>query len=116
MLLDDAAGNGEAEAVARACRGQAGRNACEHLLPPSPAGPSPAEVQRGMTGMTNFTRCMRGLGVSDWPDPYLDVGRPTFDIHAIDYQAPRISRAIHECRHLMPGSTEPRMRSTLLAQ
>jgi len=59
---------------------------------------------------------MRRQGVPNWPDPYLDVGRPTFDIHSIDYKAPRISAAIHECQHMMPGSTQPRMCSALLAE
>jgi hypothetical protein len=69
-----------------------------------------------MSGMRNFAQCMRRQGVPNWPDPYLDVGRPTFDIHSIDYKAPRISAAIHECQHLMPGSTQPRMCSALLAE
>jgi hypothetical protein len=89
-------------------------NACRHLLPPSPPGPTPAEVQQAMNGMANFARCMRSHGVSSWPDPYLDVGRPTFETHSIDYKAPPISTAIHDCRHLMPGSTLPRMCSSLL--
>lgn len=97
-------------------RFDAALNACKHLLPASPPGPTPAEVQQVMSAMTNFARCVRDRGVPNWPDPDLDVGRPTFDIHSIDYQAPRISAAIHGCLHLMPGSTQPRMCSALLAQ
>jgi hypothetical protein len=89
-------------------------DACKHLLPPSPAGPTPAEVQQVMSGMANVARCIRSHGVPNWPDPSLDAGRPTFDIHSIDYKAPRISAAIHECEHLMPGSTLPRMCSSLV--
>jgi hypothetical protein len=91
-------------------------NACKHLLPPSPAGPTPAELQQVVNDMANVARCIRSHGVPNWPDPSLDVGRPTFDIHNIDYQAPKISAAIHQCQHLMPGSTQPRMCSALLAQ
>jgi hypothetical protein len=91
-------------------------NACRHLLPPSPAGPSPAQVQQVMNAMANVARCIRSDGVPNWPDPYLDVGRPTFDIHGIDYQAPKISAAIHHCQHLMPRSTGLRMCSALLAE
>jgi hypothetical protein len=90
------------------------QDACRHLLPPSSPGPTPAEVQQAMNGMQKFARCMRSHGVSDWPDPHPDVGRPTFDLHGLDYKAPRISTAIRECQHLMPGSTLPRMCSSLL--
>lgn len=51
-------------------------NACRHVLPPSPSGPTPAEVQRAMNGMQSFARCMHSHGVTNWPDPYLDAGRP----------------------------------------
>jgi hypothetical protein len=96
-------------------RFNAAERACQHLLPPSSSGPTPAEVAQIMNGMFKFARCMRRHGVSNWPDPYLDVGRPTFDIHSIDYKAPRISSAIHECQYLMPGSTLPRICSSLAA-
>jgi hypothetical protein len=91
-------------------------NACKHLLPASQAGPTAAEVQQVMNAMANVARCIRSHGVPNWPDPSLDVGRPTFDIHDIDYRAPKISAAIHRCQHLMPGSTQPRMCSALLAR
>lgn len=94
-------------------RYQAALSACRHLLATGD-GPTPAERQQAMNGMQDFARCMRSHGVTNWPDPYLDVGRPTFDIHSIDYEAPRIRTAIHTCRHLMPGSTLPRMCSSLL--
>jgi hypothetical protein len=89
-------------------------DACKHLLPPSQPGPTPAEVQQVMNAMANVARCIRSHGVPNWPDPYLDAGRPTFDIHSIDYKAPPISAAIHQCHHLMPGSTLPRICSSLL--
>ena len=89
-------------------------NACRHLLPPSQPAPTPAEVQQVMRAMASVARCIRSHGVSNWPDPYLDAGRPTFDIHNIDYKPPRISAAIHDCQHLMPGSTMLRMCSSLV--
>jgi hypothetical protein len=96
-------------------RYQAAHGACRHLLPAG-NGPTSAEVQQVMNGMANFARCIRSHGVPNWPDPSLDVGRPTFDLHSLDYEAPRISGAIHDCQHLMPGSTVPRMCSGLLAR
>jgi len=105
-----------ARSNAGSSRFDAAVNACKHLLPPSPPGPTPAEVQQVMNGMASFARCMRSNAVPNWPGPFLDVGRPTFDTYNMNYQAPRISAAIHGCRHLMPGSTQPRMCSALLAQ
>lgn len=105
-----------ARTAAGAAKFAAALNACKHLLPPSPSGPSPADVQQVMNGMTRFAQCMRSHGVSDWPDPSRDVGRPTFDINSIDYQTRRASTAIRECQHLMPGSIAPRICSALLAQ
>ena len=94
----------------------AAANACKHLLPASSSGLTPGQVQQVMDGMRSFARCMRSHGVPEWPGPYLDVGRPTFDVHGLDYRAPRAGAAIHDCRHLMPGSREPRICSALLAQ
>jgi hypothetical protein len=71
------------------------------VAPPSPPGPTPAEVQQVMNGMQNFAQCTHAHGIPNWPGPSLDVGRPTFDIHGIDYQASRISTAIHDCQHLI---------------
>jgi hypothetical protein len=105
-----------ARANAGSSRFDAALNACKHLLPASPPGPTPTQVQQVMNGMQNFARCVRSHGVPNWPGPSLDVGRPTFDIHSIDYKAPKVSAAIHACQHLMPGSTQPRMCSALLAQ
>jgi hypothetical protein len=62
-------------------------NACRHLPPSSAPGPTRGEVQEVMSGMRNVAQCMRRQGVPNWPDPYLDIGRPTFDIHSIDYKA-----------------------------
>jgi hypothetical protein len=103
-----------AESAVGSSRFDAALNACKHLLPSSPSGPTPAEVQRAMNAMATFARCMRSHRVTNWPDPSLDAGRPTFDIHSIDYKAPPISTAIHDCQHLMPGSTLPRMCSSLV--
>jgi hypothetical protein len=57
-----------------------------------------------MNGMLKFARCMRSLGVSNWPDPVIDAGgNPEFYLDGkIDQNSPRISNKIHECLHFLP--------------
>ena len=40
-----------------------------------------AEVERIRTAELRYARCMRSLGVPNWPDPTLDPqGMPVFDV------------------------------------
>ncbi len=58
---------------------QAAENACQDVLP---AGIDdqfpPAEVPLLLTGMLNFSQCMRSNGVPNWPDPTTNPGAPCF--------------------------------------
>jgi len=88
---------------------QADENACQHLLP---AGANdqfpPAEVPLLLSGMREFSQCMRSHGVPNWPDPTTDSeGRPVFDLgsHGITHSESRSSQITtkeQECSHLLP--------------
>lgn len=85
----------------------AAETGCQHLLP---AGIDdrfrPAEVPHLLSGMVNFSRCMRHHGVQNWPDPTVGSGgRPGFDlvgITGLDASSPQTMTKIHECSHLLP--------------
>jgi hypothetical protein len=86
-------------------------NACQHLLP---AGVDdqfpPAEVPLLLSGMRQFSQCMRSHGVPNWPDPTIDSqGRPGFDLsdHGFSRQqahSPQLGAKEDECQHLLPSA------------
>ena len=92
-------------------RYQAAGNACQHLLP---AGVDdrfpPAEVPLLLSGMRQFSQCMRSHGVPNWPDPAVDSqGRPFFDLSDNGFSrseahSPQLGAKEAECQHLMPSA------------
>jgi hypothetical protein len=96
-----------------ASRYQAAENACQHLLP---AGLDdqfpPAEVPLILSGMREFSQCMRSHGVPNWPDPAAgSEGRPVFDLGraGITRSAARSSQITTEeqrCSHLLPSALD----------
>jgi hypothetical protein len=85
-------------------RFQAAQNACARLRQPAQA-----QLPRIMTGLLDFSRCMRSHGIPNWPDPTTDRnGQPVFDIPGINPDSPRVSRTADECTHLLvPSATGP---------
>lgn len=89
---------------------QTSQNACQHLLPNGGSAPNQAEVQRELSGMRSFSRCMRSHSVPKWPDPIVDSqGRPVFDlaragISQSEARSTQLTAKMHECGHLMPSS------------
>jgi hypothetical protein len=90
----------------------AAENACQHLLP---AGVGdrflPAEVPVLLSGMRQFSQCMRSHGLPDWPDPTTDSqGRPEFPLSAVPghdrnyWRSPQVMTIVGECQHLMPSA------------
>jgi hypothetical protein len=79
---------------------QSAEAACGELLEPSQA-----EQAQIVSGMLNFSRCMRARGVPNWPDPSTDSnGDPDFNIPGIDPQAVPVSNAADECTRLLVQS------------
>jgi hypothetical protein len=79
------------------------QSACAHLLQPNQA-----QVQEMLSGMRDFSVCMRSHGVHSWPDPTIDSdGQPVFDLHGrIDPDTPQIDHTSTTCsRRLNQAST-----------
>jgi hypothetical protein len=90
----------------------AAENVCQHLLP---AGVDdqfpPAEVPLLLSGMRQFSQCMRSHGLPDWPDPATDSeGRPEFPLSEVSghdrnyWRSPQVMTIVGECQHLMPSA------------
>ena len=89
----------------------AAENACQHLLP---AGVDdqfpPAEVPLLLSGMRQFSQCMRSHGVPNWPDPSTDSeGRPVFDLsdHGFSRQqahSSQLGAKEDQCQSLLPSA------------
>ena len=89
----------------------AAESACQHLLP---AGVDdqfpPAEVPLLLSGMRQFSQCMRSHGVPNWPDPTTDSeGRPVFELsdHGFSRQqahSPQLGAKEDQCQHLLPSA------------
>ena len=90
---------------------QAAENACQHLLP---VGVNdhfpPAELPLLLTGMREFSQCMRSRGVPNWPDPSVNsAGQPLFDLSAQgitrgEAHSQPITTKEAECQHLLPSA------------
>lgn len=89
---------------------QTAENACQSLLPAGADDQFPqAELPYILSGMRQFSQCMRSHGVPDWPDPTLtSQGRPVFDLEGIPGLdthdlPPQDVTADNECEHLEPA-------------
>ena len=87
---------------------QAAQRDCQHLVP-NGGQPTPAALQQSWTDFLKFAQCMRGHGVSSWPDPTrypAHPDRPYFDLQraGIDLNSPQISAKIHGCLPLLHGN------------
>jgi hypothetical protein len=84
---------------------------CVHLLPAGTNDQFPAgEVPQILSGMLNFSRCMRSNGVPNWPDPSVDSEeRPYFPVSDVpglehDHRLPtQVMTSVGECHHLLPA-------------
>jgi len=93
-------------------RYQGAEDACQQLLP---AGIDdvfpPAEVPVLLSGMREFSQCMRSHGVPDWPDPTTgSEGRPEFPLAEVPghdrnyWRSAQVMTISGECAHLMPSA------------
>jgi hypothetical protein len=89
----------------------AAESACEHLLPAGVDDQFPAaEVPVLLSGMRQFSQCMRSHGVPNWPDPSTDSqGRPVFDLSDHGFSraqahSTQLEAKMNECQHLLPSA------------
>lgn len=91
---------------------QAAESACMAVLPAGIDDRFPAaEVPLLLSGMREFSQCMRSRGEPNWPDPAVDSeGRPEFPLaevpgHGRNYwRSPQLTSIEGECQHLMPSA------------
>ena len=83
---------------------KAANNACKPLLPPQKTM-NPAQQAAARAQALKYARCMRGHGISDFPDPNAQGGialspKPGGDL---DPNNPRFQAANKACQHYQPG-------------
>lgn len=95
-------------AVSTSVINSAGRT-CQHLYPTSHQSPD-AYDHTVMTALSKFARCVRGNGVSNWPDPLAesDPGQPNTpgfprNMPNINQNAPKVKSAMNKCQHHLAG-------------
>ena len=79
---------------------------CQQLLPSGgPSGQNQARSQRQVNAMLAFARCIRGHGLTRFPDP-TSTGSVTHQMLAqagIDLHQPAVVRAADACVHVTHG-------------
>jgi hypothetical protein len=88
-------------------RYQAAENDCERLLPAGVGDQFPsAEIPLLLSGMREFSQCVRAHGVPNWPDPTVDSsGHPGFNlvgIQGLNSDSPQVQAVLNQCQHLIP--------------
>jgi hypothetical protein len=88
---------------------QTAQRACQKSLP-NGGQSSAAQVQRVMTALSRFARCVRSDGVPSWPDPLAESdagepGTPGFprNMPGVNQDAPQVENALAKCQHLLAG-------------
>jgi hypothetical protein len=86
---------------------QAAQRACQHLYPSNNQSPQ-ATNQQVMNALSQFARCVRAHGVTNWPDPLAESdpgqpGTPGFprNMPGINQNSPQVKAAMNNCQHLM---------------
>jgi hypothetical protein len=92
-------------------RFDAAGNVCGHLLPNGSSGP-PETAQQQHTRLADglsFARCMRGHGVTRFPDPTAqgDLSVEMVQAQGIDVHAPAVLRAVQACLPASHGALTP---------
>jgi hypothetical protein len=89
---------------------QVAYGACRHLLPGG--GPNPArlqqqeqQAQRALPGLLKFSRCMRGHGVPNFPDPPASGQAPAAPPKdaGINPKSPQFLAAARACQQVLPA-------------
>jgi hypothetical protein len=72
-------------------------NACQHLLPGSGSGMTPAQFQQMKAQALRFSQCIRAHGVPNYPDPGPDGREPDPPTVGINDGAPKFYTALKAC-------------------
>jgi hypothetical protein len=99
----------------------AASGACKNLLPSGGLAPPQTSRQQAtqLADWLSFARCMRGHGVTSFPDPTAqgDLTIAMVQAHGIDLHSPSVLRAMHTCipashRQLTAAKISEAVRST----
>jgi hypothetical protein len=98
-------------------RFQTAVGACDHLLPNGGESQQTVQQNRARLGdELSFARCMRGHGVTRFPDPTADAGLTVEMVQAqgIDVRSPAVLRVVQACLPASHGALTPaRVRQAL---
>jgi hypothetical protein len=95
---------------------QASLEACSSLLPQNGGNGQPQQSRRQLADELSFARCMRGHGVSRFPDPTAQGGLSVEMVQAqgIDVHAPAFLRVVQACLPASHGAlTAAKVREAL---
>jgi hypothetical protein len=83
-------------------RVQTAQHLCNHLLPNGGSAPTAAQVQQAKALALEFSRCVRGHGVPNFPDPASDGRIPDPASVGIDQGSPKFEAANQACAKYRP--------------
>ena len=95
---------------------QTAMSACSHFLPAHGSGDDAAQTRTELSDELSFARCMRGRGVSRFPDPRAPGGLTVEMVEAqgIDIHSPAVLRVVQACLPASHGALTPaRVREAL---
>jgi hypothetical protein len=88
----------------------AAQRACNHFLPNGGNGSQePAQTQTQLADELSFARCMRGHGLTRFPDPTAQAGLSVEMVQAqgIDVHSPAVLRVVQACLPASHGALTP---------
>jgi hypothetical protein len=112
----DSSGQIPKEAAVRALRkvsdsrAKAATYACADLNPHNSSGSQPTASAQTIAERLSFSRCMRGHGVPNFPDPN---STGDYDLHGIDPQSPVVKSAALTCLHVLSPTDQQRVRTAV---
>jgi hypothetical protein len=81
---------------------QAARHACQHLQPPYQLS-NPAVRAKILAALERFSQCMRGHGITSFPDPISSPHMIGFSTTGLATAAPQFVAAQQACDKIVPG-------------
>jgi hypothetical protein len=89
---------------------RAATGACAQLNPYNSSGSQPTASAQTIAGRLSFSRCMRGHGVPNFPDPN---STGNYDLHGIDPRSPVVRSAALTCLHVLSPHDQQRVRTAV---
>ena len=91
-------------------RAKAATYACADLNPYNSSGSQPTASAQTIAERLSLSRCMRGHGVPNFPDPN---STGDYDLHGIDPHSPVVKSAALTCLHVLSPTDQQRVRTAV---